>query len=62
MKKLRIIDKERVKVQFQLELAQVWVGFFWMTREAFDPNCKFLHIMVCFIPLLPLHITILRKG
>ena len=52
---LRLIDRPRLKAQFQLELRDLWVGVFWRKTEIA------LHIYACVIPMLPLHITIERK-
>ena len=53
--KLRIIDKPKVKIQFQFELKDWWIGLYWQHTKN-----NMLHIYICFIPLLPLHITILK--
>lgn len=60
--KLRIIDKSRLKIQFQFEIKDLWIGVFWQYKSLIDaPYHNIIHIYICFIPLLPLHITILCK-
>ncbi len=49
---LRIINRPTVKAQFQLELRDVWVGLFWRKTDIA------LHLYICIVPLIPLHITI----
>lgn len=48
----RIIDKPRLKAQFQFEPKDWWIGLFWQRTDVA------LHLYVCLIPLVPLHITI----
>ena len=62
MKKLRIIDKPWIKAQFQWEPRDLWIGIFWrINREMTPPFCT-LHIYVCILPMMPLHVTVLLKG
>ena len=65
----RFVDRPRLKVQLQWEPSDLWVGCFWRTRNSVDvlppsgiPPPWFIHIYVCLVPLLPLHITILRSS
>jgi hypothetical protein len=44
-----------MKVQLELKLADCWIGAFWK-RDA-----SILHIWLCVIPCIPLHIQILSK-
>ncbi len=54
MSALRLVDRPALIVQLQWEPRDVWVGLFWRkTRIA-------LHLYICFVPLVPLHVTILR--
>lgn len=53
---LRIVDNRRVKAQIQFEPRDLWVGVFWRHTQ----HC--LHLYVCIIPLLPLHVTILIRD
>ena len=48
----RIVDRPRLRVQFQLELRDWWVGVFWRRTDIA------LHLYVCIVPLIPLHVTI----
>lgn len=57
----RLVDKPWIKAQFQWEPKQLWLGFIWTIREDVLEAVAFLHIMICFMPLVPLHITILLK-
>lgn len=50
----RFVDRPRLKFQFQLELRDAWFGFFWNRTEIA------LHLYICVLPLIPLHITIAR--
>lgn len=52
MKTWRIVDRPKCKAQFQFEPRDLWVGVFWRHSELA------LHIYVCFVPLIPLHITL----
>ena len=56
----RIINRERIKVQFQIEIRDLWIGLFWRTNHEMTPPFYTLHFYVCILPLIPLHITILR--
>ena len=57
---LRIIDRSWIKVQFQFEPRDLWIGVFW--RIAKRPGIgEFLHLYICIIPIIPLHITVLWK-
>ena len=59
--KWRVLNKERIKAQFQLELRDIWVGIFWRTVHRLPFPYYTLHLFICFIPFIPLHITILIK-
>lgn len=52
---LRIIDRPRLKAQIQWEPRDLWVGVFWRESDL----C--LHVYICLIPLLPLHIVSFRR-
>ena len=52
--RLRIINKPRLIAQFQFEPRDLWVGLFWQRTEIA------LHLYVCLIPLVPLHVTVAR--
>jgi len=45
-----------LKVQFQLEVRDLWIGLFWRTSSIA------LHFYICLVPMVPLHITIAREG
>lgn len=49
--KFRFIDKPRLKAQFQFEPKDWWIGLFWQRTDVA------LHLYVCFVPLVPLHVT-----
>lgn len=58
--RLRIVDytgKYRVIAQFQFEPRDVWIGLFWRKSPAAWP---IYHLYVCFVPCVPLHITVSR--
>jgi len=54
--RLRLVDREDLKVQFQWEWRDFWVGVFWRTTKIA------VHIYICILPFIPLHITIARGG
>lgn len=62
--KLRLWDGRRVKVQLQFEPRDLWVGIFWQVRKPPDLPAPYriLHVYICVIPMLPLHITALLTG
>ncbi len=49
---LRFVDREKLKVQLQWEPRDLWVGLFWRRTDIA------LHLYVCLVPLVPLHVTI----
>ena len=54
MRAWRLINRNSLIVQFQVELRDCWIGLFWRKTEiAF-------HLYICLVPLIPLHITIRR--
>jgi len=55
MRRLRLVDQPRLKVQFQLEPKDLWIGLFWRRTEIA------LHLYICILPIVPLHITIARS-
>lgn len=61
--KLRIINRERLKAQVQVE-SSFWVGINWYYNYSSMLGIEgfyTLHIFICAIPMLPLHITMLKK-
>lgn len=42
--------------RFKWEPRDLWVGIYW------DTSGIWLHIYVCIIPCLPLHVTFQRRG
>lgn len=59
---LRIINRKTLKAQFQFEPRDVWLGLFWRTLRQMPPPYYTLHLYICLLPLVPLHITLLLKG
>lgn len=47
----RLYNGQMCKVQLQWEPRDWWMGLFWRTT----PLC--VHVYVCIVPLIPLHIT-----
>ena len=43
-----------LKIQFQFEPRDLWVGLFWRQTEVAT------HFYICLLPTIPLHITIVR--
>lgn len=56
----RIVDAPRCKVQFQFEPRDLWVGLFWRVNR--HPFFSTLHLYICVVPTVPLHISILRHS
>ena len=52
---VKLWKSERCIVRLQWEPRDLWVGLFWRKSEI----CW--HIYICLIPLIPLHISILRR-
>jgi hypothetical protein len=57
----RIVDATHVKIQFQFEPADFWIGFFWRYLKTMPLPYATLHICVGIFPGVPIHITILLK-
>ena len=51
--RIRLIDRPGLIAQFQFELRDAFVGLFWRKTEIA------LHLYICVVPFVPLHITIL---
>lgn len=49
---LRFIDRKNIKAQFQFEPGDLFIGFFWRRTDIA------LHLYLCIIPLVPLHVTV----
>lgn len=62
MKAFRIVDRERVKAQFQWEPRDLWAGLFWRVNREMPRPYYTLHLYVCLVPCVPLHVTILRVA
>ena len=58
----RLYAGDFVRINLQFEFRDLWFGLFWRTTEIG------LHLYICLIPTMPLHITIAnaeyskRKG
>ena len=51
--RLRLINRPgRLIVQLQVEPKDLWIGCFWQRTPIA------LHIYICLIPMVPLHITL----
>jgi hypothetical protein len=53
--KLRIWNGTAMKAQIQFEPRDLWVGLFWRQTDL----CW--HFYLCLVPVLPLHVTILKR-
>lgn len=58
----RIYDGIYFKAQIQFEPKDCWIGVFWRVTERRDGafvarRHRYLHLYVCILPLLPLHVT-----
>lgn len=51
----RLIDRPTLKAQLQFEPRDLWVGVFWRKTDIA------VHVYLCLIPCIPLHITVLRR-
>ena len=47
----RLVDRPHLKIQFQLEPRDLWLGLFWRKTKLA------LHLYICLLPMVPLHIT-----
>lgn len=62
MRLIRLIDRERIKLQLEWEPADLWVGVFWrITRELPSP-WYILHVFGSLIPTLPLHLMLCLRD
>ena len=52
---MRIFNGTWMKVQIQFEPRDLWIGLFWRPTEL----CW--HFYLCIVPLLPLHVTVLKR-
>jgi len=59
---LRLFDRWNCQAQLQWEPRDVWVGLFWRTNHEIGMTWYTLHLYVCIIPLVPLHVTLLRRS
>lgn len=59
--KLRIINRKTLKAQFQWEVRDIWVGLFWRINREMPPPYYTLHLYICIVPLIPLHVTVLLR-
>ena len=54
-----------MKVKIEFKPQDLWIGIYWTTREEVYFNLNHdivvIHILVCIIPMLPIHITYRRK-
>lgn len=50
---IRIVDRPAIKVRIQWEPRDLWVGFFWRKTAVA------LHVYICIVPLIPIHVSIL---
>lgn len=61
---LKFTNKQRFHFAWLLDLRDLWVGVYWDVEELqmecgpMDLVHKMLHIYVCLIPCLPIHIGI----
>jgi hypothetical protein len=58
--KFRIIDRSNIIVQLQFDPTGFWIGAIWKNSSVIE-DFYFQHIMISIIPMIPLHMTILRK-
>ena len=48
-------------IRFELKLADLWIGAFWKTTSITDDDGEkpmWTDIWICFVPCVPLHISI----
>lgn len=57
----RLINRPRLKVQFQFEPRDVWVGLFWRVTHHYKVGIAIVHLYICLLPLLPIHVSVLRE-
>jgi hypothetical protein len=46
----------RVKIKLKFEPRDIWIGVYWTITS------NVLHIYVCIVPLLPIHIRLGSEG
>ncbi len=46
-----LVDRPDLKMQFQFECRDMWIGMFWRRTKVA------LHLYICLIPCVPLHVT-----
>ena len=51
----RLIDRPTLKVQFQFEPRDIWVGVFWRKTDIA------IHVYACLLPCVPLHVSVMRR-
>ena len=61
-KGIKFYDGQRTKVRLQWEPKDLWVGVFWRVSTPFGQEVwEMLHVYVTVVPMLPLHITHVRR-
>lgn len=60
--KRRNVNRARIKAQLQFEPRDIWIGLFWQTNHDMPLPYYTLHIYVCLVPLIPLHVTVLLRD
>ncbi len=58
----RIINQDTLKAQFQFEPRDLWVGLFWRVFRDMPEPYYTLHLYICIVPAIPLHVTILKRD
>ena len=56
MKTLATWTLRQHQIALEYKLADMWVGMFWQRKE--DAVRRSLHIWVCIVPCLPIHLII----
>jgi len=57
-----MINRKTFKAQFQFEPRDLWIGLFWRINREMPAPFYTLHFYICIIPIIPLHITILKRS
>lgn len=49
-----------MKIRLEFKSRDLWIGLYWEVREwaPLNPDGPALHVWICLLPMLPIHIVI----